>query len=106
MVEFRFSEFSLRLFGPARSLFSLTVIAFLVFGSANSRIEHVPGLHVRRIPAVVSNEFSRRSVLRLRGSGDDDTSAEASRLKELGNQAYKDKKFAEALEHYEKVYKC
>lgn len=52
---------------------------------------------------MVSNEFSRRSVLRLRGSGDDDTSAEASRLKELGNQAYKDKKFAEALEHYEKA---
>jgi len=43
------------------------------------------------------------SVLRLRGAGEHDSYSNANAEKELGNAAYKEKKFAEALEHYEKA---
>ncbi len=43
------------------------------------------------------------SVLRLRGAGEENSYLDANAEKELGNAAYKEKKFSEALEHYQKV---
>ena len=90
-------------FRPVRSLFSLTITAFLVFGSANSRLDHARGLPDWTNRAASALKPVRSSVLRLRGSGDHDACSEAAAAKELGNAAYKEKKFTEALEHYEKV---
>ena len=90
-------------FRPVRSLFSLTITAFLVFGSANSRLDHARGLPDWTNRAASALKPARSSVLRLRGSGDHDACSEAAAAKELGNAAYKEKKFTEALEHYEKV---
>ena len=104
MVDFHSKEFFSHFICPGRSLFSLTVTLLLVLGSANSKIENVPRLSILRNQAAPSKERVFRSVLRLRGSGDDDTLAQANALKELGNKAYKEKNFAEALEHYEKVF--
>ncbi len=90
--------------GPARSLFISTITVLLVFGSANTGSDILRSLATRRMNPSTRMEHVYGPVLRLRGAGEHDSHSDANAEKELGNAAYKEKKFAEALEHYEKVY--
>ncbi len=81
-------------------LISLTIL--LRLGTANSNGDFFHRGYVSRSTLCLAPNNGYFSILRLRGAGD--AVSDAAAAKELGNIAYKEKKFSIALEQYEKVH--